>query len=57
MEHPTPPDPDKPPAPSSASSKRPWTILGRLSKAMREQSWFAVALELAIVVLGVPVTS
>ena len=33
--------------------KRPWTILGRLSKAIREQNWFAVVLELAIVVLGV----
>jgi len=33
--------------------KRPWTILGRLSKAVREQNWFAVVLELAIVVLGV----
>ncbi|MEL7363318.1 MAG: hypothetical protein AAFN13_14680, partial [Bacteroidota bacterium] len=32
---------------------RPWTILGRLSQAVREQNWFAVALELMIVVLGV----
>ena len=37
----------------SASPKRPWTILGRLSKAVREQNWFAVILELVIVVLGV----
>lgn len=37
----------------SANPKRPWTILGRLSKAAREQNWFAVALELVIVVLGV----
>ena len=46
---PTPPDapaPERPP-------KRPWTILGRLTKAVREQNWFAVALELVIVVVGV----
>ena len=41
------------PTPTTAPSRRPWTILGRLSKAVREQNWFAVALELAIVVLGV----
>jgi len=41
------------PESDNPSSKRPWTILGRLSKAVREQSWFAVVLELAIVVLGV----
>ena len=43
-------------SPTSGSTprrKRPWTILGRLSKAVREQNWFAVVLELAIVVLGV----
>ncbi|GAB5536854.1 MAG: hypothetical protein Rubg2KO_31030 [Rubricoccaceae bacterium] len=39
--------------PPASSKKRPWTILGRLSKAVREQNWFAVALELVIVVLGV----
>lgn len=33
--------------------KRPWTILGRLTQAVREQNWFAVGLELCIVVLGV----
>ncbi|NND70798.1 MAG: hypothetical protein HKN43_04405 [Rhodothermales bacterium] len=43
------------PVPSQPSSKhkRPWTILGRLSKAVREQNWFAVVLELTIVVFGV----
>ncbi|GAB5535570.1 MAG: hypothetical protein Rubg2KO_18190 [Rubricoccaceae bacterium] len=57
---PTPP-PEAPlasPSPSeSASPKRPSTILGRLSKALREQNWFAVALELVIVVIGFQVTS
>ncbi|GAB5535569.1 MAG: hypothetical protein Rubg2KO_18180 [Rubricoccaceae bacterium] len=61
MEQPTPPDPEEPPAtpPASststdvASSKRPWTILGRLSKAVREQNWFAVGLEVVIVIVGV----
>ena len=33
--------------------KRLHTILGRLSQAMREQNWFAVTLEIVIVVLGV----
>ncbi len=33
--------------------KRAGTILGRLAQAVREQNWFAVALELVIVVLGV----
>ena len=33
--------------------RRPWTILGRLSQAVREQNWFVVGLELVIVVLGV----
>ena len=47
---PTPPTPPTSPTPRR---KRPWTILGRLSKAVREQNWFAVVLELAIVVLGV----
>ena len=32
---------------------RPWTILGRLSQAVREQNWFAVGLEVVIVVVGV----
>ncbi|NNF57051.1 MAG: hypothetical protein HKN04_02315 [Rhodothermaceae bacterium] len=39
--------------PPAGPPTRPWTILGRLSKAVREQNWFAVALELGIVVLGV----
>ena len=60
---PTPPEasgdvPEPALAPDSAplaqeAPKRPWTILGRLTQAVREQNWFAVALELAIVVLGV----
>lgn len=45
--------PSNPPDPPLNYSRRPWTILGRLSKAVREQNWFAVALELLIVVLGV----
>ena len=40
-------------APEAPRRKRPWTILGRLTAAVREQNWFAVVLELAIVVLGV----
>lgn len=44
-----------PPAPDSSTprDKRPHTILGRLAAAVREQNWFAVALELCIVVVGV----
>ncbi|MEO0556645.1 MAG: hypothetical protein AAF170_00540 [Bacteroidota bacterium] len=42
-----------PAASSTSPPKRPWTILGRLSQAVREQNWFAVVLELVIVVLGV----
>ncbi|PAP75440.1 hypothetical protein [Rubrivirga marina] len=34
-------------------TRRAMTFLGRLSKAVREQNWFAVGLEVAIVVLGV----
>ena len=50
----TPPlSPSVPPPTDSASPKRPWTILGRLSQAIREQNWFAVTLEVCIVVLGV----
>ena len=56
----TPPPPDlvpppTDPAPPTAPPKRPWTILGRLSKAVREQNWFAVVLELLIVIAGVVV--
>ncbi len=36
-----------------ARPRRAGTILGRLSHAVREQNWFAVVLELLIVVLGV----
>ena len=47
-----PPDasPGQAPAPPQ---KRPWTILGRLTDAVREQNWFAVALEVLIVIVGV----
>ena len=48
---PTPPDapaPERPP-------KRPWTLLGRLAQAVREQNWFAVALEVLVVIVGVVV--
>ena len=41
------------PAPPPASSKRPWTILGRLTQAVRQQNWFAVVLEVLIVIVGV----
>ncbi|MDX1418740.1 MAG: hypothetical protein R3181_02130, partial [Rubricoccaceae bacterium] len=48
------PPPPAPTLPDPASPrKRPWTILGRLAQAVREQNWFAVALELVIVVAGV----
>ena len=36
--------------------KRSHTILGRLAHAVREQNWFAVALEVRIVVLGVVIS-
>ncbi|MEM8601071.1 MAG: DUF6090 family protein [Bacteroidota bacterium] len=49
--HPTENSPPENATPVNAT--RPWTILGRLSQAVREQNWFAVALELGIVVLGV----
>jgi hypothetical protein len=44
-----------PPAPASSAprEKRPHTILGRLAKAVREQNWFAVVLEVLIVIVGV----
>jgi hypothetical protein len=44
-----PPEPEAP----AERPRRAHTILGRLSQAVREQNWFAVALELVIVVLGV----
>lgn len=47
---PTSADPQTPP---THPPRRPGTILGRLAQAVREQNWFAVALELVIVVLGV----
>ena len=45
------PTPTPPGAP--ASTKRPWTFLGRIARALREQNWAAVAVEIVIVVLGV----
>lgn len=46
---------EQPPEPeaSVAHPQRAHTILGRLAQAVREQNWFAVVLELLIVVLGV----
>ena len=50
----TPPDPTVlPSAPSTSPPRRAHTFLVRLAEAVREQNWFAVALELAIVVIGV----
>ena len=49
---PAPPPADPPQAPANPP-KRPHTILGRLAEAVRQQNWFAVALELLIVVAGV----
>lgn len=45
--------PPPPPADAPPPRRRPWTILGRIAQALREQNWTAVAVELAIVVLGV----
>ena len=51
---PTPPASVPPPtAPSAPRPRRAGTILGRLAEAVREQNWFAVALEVVIVVVGV----
>ena len=57
---PTPPAPhagsetsEDPPTTPAPSSRRAGTILGRLTQAVREQNWFAVGLEVCIVVLGV----
>jgi hypothetical protein len=50
------PSPETPSAsstPPEPRPKRPWTILGRLAEAVREQNWFAVVLELCIVIVGV----
>lgn len=40
-------------APHDPAPKRAGTILGRLTRAVQEQNWFAVTLELMIVVIGV----
>jgi hypothetical protein len=42
-------------APKDPPSRRAGTILGRLSQALREQNWFAVVLEVCIVIVGVVV--
>ncbi|WP_412061311.1 hypothetical protein [Rubrivirga sp. IMCC45206] len=42
-----------PPTDPAPHPKRPWTFLGRLTKAVREQNWFAVALEVVVVIVGV----
>ena len=47
--------PVPPPTDSTPRPKRSWTILGRLSQAVREQNWFAVVLEVLIVIVGVVV--
>ena len=46
---PSPPDS----TPPTEAPRRAHTFLGRLAEAVREQNWFAVALEVVIVVLGV----
>lgn len=46
-------DNKEPFATTEQSAGRAHTILGRLAAAVREQNWFAVGLEVAIVVLGV----
>ncbi|WP_412069187.1 hypothetical protein [Rubrivirga sp. IMCC43871] len=51
----TPPASASIPTPPAAPPRRPWTFLGRLTRAVREQNWFAVALEVVIVVVGVVV--
>ena len=43
------------PTPEPHGPKRPWTILGRLAQAVREQNWVAVVLEMVIVIVGVVV--
>jgi hypothetical protein len=45
--------PESEPEAPIARPRRAHTILGRLSAAVREQNWFAVALEVVIVILGV----
>ena len=47
--------PPSDPAPPPPRPTRRRTILGRLAQAVREQNWFAVALELVIVIVGVVV--
>ena len=46
-------DNDNSHAEQPSMSKRPPTILGRITQAIRTQNWFAVVLELLIVVFGI----
>lgn len=50
-----PPTSSGPVTPATLPSKCPWTILGRLSKAVRD-IWFAVGLEV-LVVIGFQITA
>jgi hypothetical protein len=50
---PIPPASVPPPTDPAPRPRRAWTILGRLSQAIREQNWFAVVLEVLIVIVGV----
>ena len=50
---PPPPASAPPPTPSDPSPRRPRTVLGRISQALREQNWTAVGIEVAVVVVGV----
>ena len=47
------PTPDAASSALPAAPRRGATILGRMTSAVREQNWFAIALEVLIVVLGV----
>ncbi|MGB3543556.1 hypothetical protein [Rubrivirga sp.] len=49
----TPTPPPSASAPADPTPRRSGTILARLSQALREQNWFAVALEVVIVIVGV----
>lgn len=43
------------PLPTPARPRRPWTVLGRIARALREQNWTAVAVEVLVVIVGVVV--
>ena len=44
-----------PPPPPAPRPRRTHSILGRLAEAVREQNWFAVAIEVLVVIVGVVV--